>query len=47
MDELKYDNCEEDINLEELEIVRNLNVYDNYDDGIFPSLDFMMDIDDE
>lgn len=47
MDELKYDNYDEDINLEELEIVHNLNIPDSYDDGIFPSLDFMMDIDDE
>ena len=47
MDELRYDENEEDINLEDLEIVRNLNIPDSYDDGIFPSLDFMMDIDDE
>lgn len=47
MDELNYDVNDEDINLEDLECVHNLDIDDGYDDGIFPKLDFMIDIDDE
>mgnify|MGYP003293638890 CR=1 FL=1 len=47
MDDINYKEINEDINLEDLEYVCNLDTGDNYDDGIFPRLDFMINVDDE
>ena len=47
MEELKYGKVEDDINFDEMDLVRNLSYMDNNDDEIYPSLDYVLDIDEE